>query len=148
MYVSGELMSRHLLLGTFNPKVDDKGRVILPSKIRPALEDGLVMTRGDEKCITVMSEQRFNKVYKKLLHDNISDRDAALRMFASAATLDQFDGQGRLLLPENLREYAGIKKDLAVIGTGKCLEIWDAAVWEDYRARNVDALAQIPKVVF
>jgi len=127
-----------VLLGTFAPKLDDKGRVILPAKFRDEFSGGLVMTRGSDGCVFVYSEREFEKLHARMEEQapKLDEKGRAyIRMFLSAATQEIPDKQFRVTIPPVLRKYAGLERDLAFIGTGSRAEIWDAAKWEAYSAQ-------------
>ena len=132
-----------MLLGTHTPKLDEKGRLILPAKFRDELSEGVVITRGQERCLYVFSKSEFASVHEKIRQAPVTSEDARkyLRVFLSGATDDQPDKQGRVLLPQLLREYAGLQKELVIIGVGSRAEIWDAASWQNYLANNEDTFA-------
>jgi MraZ protein len=132
-----------LLLGTFTPKLDDKGRLILPSKFRNRLASGLVMTRGQERCLYLLPLDEFARLYEQFSQAPISDKQARnyLRVLLSGANDEGPDKQGRLSIPPALREYAGLDRDVAVIGAGTRVEIWDRTAWETYLAEQESAFA-------
>jgi MraZ protein len=124
-----------MLLGTFIPKLDDKGRVILPAKFRDEFASGLVMTRGQEGCVYVYSQREFEALHARMSEQapklGKQGRDY-LRMFLSGAAQEIPDKQFRVTVPPMLREYAGLDRDLTVIGAGTRAEIWDTATWATY----------------
>ncbi|MGN6503527.1 MAG: division/cell wall cluster transcriptional repressor MraZ [Pseudolysinimonas sp.] len=126
-----------MLLGTFLPKLDDKGRVILPAKFRDEFAAGLVMTRGQEGCVYVYSQREFEALHARMAEQaprlGKQGRDY-LRMFLSGAAQEIPDKQARVTIPAMLREYAGLDRDLTVIGAGTRAEIWDTATWNSYSA--------------
>lgn len=132
-----------MLLGTHTPKLDDKSRLILPAKFRDELSEGVVITRGQERCLYVFSKSEFLSVHEKIRQAPVTSEDARkyLRVFLSGATDDQPDKQGRIVLPQLLRDYAGLKKELVIIGVGSRAEIWDAASWSEYLANNEEKFA-------
>lgn len=132
-----------MLLGTYSPRLDEKGRLILPAKYRDELADGLVLTRGQERCIYVFSQKEFERVHEQMREAPISSRQSRdyLRVFLSGASDEVPDKQGRVTIPQNLRKYAGLDRDLAVIGVGTRAEIWDAQAWEDYLAEKESAFS-------
>ena len=132
-----------MLLGTHTPKLDDKGRLILPAKFRDELADGVVITRGQERCLYVFSKREFAGVHEKIRQAPVTSEEARkyLRVFLSGATDEQPDKQGRVLLPQILREYAGLNKELTIIGVGARAEIWDATSWQKYLASNEEKFA-------
>lgn len=123
-----------MFLGTHAPKLDDKGRVILPAKFRDELAAGLVVTRGQERCLYVFSQQEFEEIHGKIRQASITSKQSRdfLRLFLSGASQEVPDTQNRVTIPPNLREYAGLGRELTVIGAGNRAEIWDSAAWEDY----------------
>ena len=123
-----------MFLGTYEPKLDDKGRFILPAKFRDQLADGLVVTRGQERCLYVFPMNEFQEVYEKMRRAPMTSKEIRnyQRVFLSGAVDDTPDKQGRILVPSKLREYAGLERDLVVIGAGPRIEIWDMASWETF----------------
>ena len=132
-----------MLLGTHTPKIDDKGRIFLPAKFREELSEGVVMTRGQERCLYVFSKTEFASVHEKIRQAPVTSEEARkyLRVFLSGASDDQPDKQGRVLVPALLREYAGLTKELVIIGVGSRAEIWDAASWQQYLSNNEEKFA-------
>lgn len=139
-----------LFLGTYTPRLDDKGRLILPAKFRAQLAEGLVLTRGQERCLYVFPVAEFARMHERASSAPVSNKQARdyLRMLLSGAHDDVADKQGRLMIPAALRQYAGLDRDVAVIGTGSRAEIWDAAAWEAYVSEHVDAYAETSEEVF
>ncbi len=132
-----------MLLGTHTPKLDEKGRLILPAKFRDELAEGVVITRGQERCLYVFSKREFAGVHEKIRQAPVTSEEArkSLRVFLSGATDEQPDKQGRVLLPQILREYAGLNKELTIIGVGARAEIWDATSWQKYLSSNEEKFA-------
>ena len=125
-----------MLLGTFAPKLDDKGRVILPAKFRDQLASGIVITRGQERCLYVFSERTFEELHEKIRQAPVTSKQARdfLRLFLSGANEERPDGQNRITNPVGLREYAGLSRELTVVGAGDRAEIWDTQTWNEYYA--------------
>ena len=138
-----------MLLGTHTPKLDDKGRVILPAKFREELAGGIVVTRGQERCLYVFSTAEFEEVHNRIRQAPLSNKQARdfMRMFLSGASAETPDGQNRITLPQHLRQYAGLNKELVVTGVGAHAEIWDAEAWNSYLAGNEDSFAEIQEEV-
>ena len=130
-------------LGTHTPRLDEKGRLILPAKFRDRLAPGLVVTRGQEHCLYVFPMDEFVKVADDLRAAPMTSKAARdyLRVFLSGASDEIPDKQGRVTIPANLREYAGLSRECTVIGAGSRLEVWDTAAWEAYLAGTEQALA-------
>ena len=133
-----------MFLGTHTPRLDDKGRLILPAKFRERLAPGLVVTRGQEHCLYVFPMDEFVKVADDLRAAPMTSKAARdyLRVFLSGASDEIPDKQGRVTIPPALRKYAGLDRELTVIGAGSRLEIWDTAAWETYLAGTEDAFAE------
>lgn len=133
-----------MFLGTHSPRLDEKGRLILPAKFRDELSDGLVLTRGQERCIYVFSQREFEKVHEQMREAPISSRQARdyIRVFLSGASDEVPDKQGRVTIPPALRTYAGLDRELAVIGAGSRAEIWDATAWNDYLEEKETAFSE------
>ena len=138
-----------MLLGTHAPKLDEKGRVILPAKFRDELQGGLVVTRGQDRCLFVFSTAEFSLVHEKIRQAPVTSAEARnyLRVFLSGASDEQPDKQGRITIPSALREYAGLGKDLVVIGVGTRAEIWDASAWNEYLAKQENSFANVAEEV-
>jgi MraZ protein len=136
-----------LFIGTFTPRLDDKGRLILPAKFRGRLSTGLVMTRGLDRCVFMFPVDEFATVHDRLRRAPLENKNARdyLRNFLGYASDELPDKQGRILLPPALRQYAGIDRDVAVVGIGSRVEIWDLAAWDEYLARHEDDYAQTAK---
>jgi MraZ protein len=139
-----------MLMGTFTPRLDDKGRLFLPAKFRDQLSEGLVVTRGQERCLTVWPMGAFQQLAGQAQEAPVTDkavRDYTRLLFAGASD-DQPDKQGRLSIPPMLREYASLTKDVIVIGVGNRLEIWDAQRWQDYSDGREQAFSDLSDEVF
>ena len=123
-----------MFLGTYAPKLDDKGRLILPAKFRDELSRGVVLTRGQERCLYVFAESEFERHVEKIREAPLTSKAGRdyLRLFLSGASAEVPDKQFRVTIPPALREYAGLNRDLTVIGAGTRAEIGDQAAWESY----------------
>ncbi|WP_068434229.1 division/cell wall cluster transcriptional repressor MraZ [Piscicoccus intestinalis] len=132
-----------MFLGTHQPRLDDKGRMILPAKFRERLAPGLVVTRGQERCLYVFPMEEFMRVADDLRAAPVTSKAVRdyLRVFLSGASDEIPDKQGRVTIPANLREYAGLSRECTVIGAGSRLEVWDTAAWEAYLAGTEQAFA-------
>ncbi len=132
-----------MFLGTHTPRLDDKGRLFLPAKFRERLADGLVVTRGQERCLYVFPMDEFVQLAEQMRQAPTTSRAARdyMRVFLSGASDEVPDKQGRVTVPANLREYAGLSRECTVIGAGARLEVWDSAAWTDYLARTEQSFA-------
>ena len=123
-----------MFLGTHTPRLDDKGRLALPARFRPELEGGLVICKGQDRCLYVFSVPEFGRFTEALRSAPITDakvRTYGRHLFAGASH-EAADSQGRVTIPPHLRDYAGLTKDCVVIGANTRLEIWDAANWQQF----------------
>lgn len=139
-----------MFLGTYTPRLDDKGRLILPAKFREELSEGLVLTRGQERCLYVFSQEEFQRVYEQMRTAPISSKQARdyIRVFLSGASDETPDKQGRITIPATLRDYANFGKELTVIGAGARAEIWDTEVWNAYLREKEEEFSDTDDDVF
>lgn len=148
--VSGFWGALKMFLGTHEPRLDDKGRLILPAKFREELAAGLVITKGQERCLYVFPSQEFSVITETLKQAPVtakSARDYSRVMFAGAH--DEIpDRQGRVTIPQSLRTYAGLEKECVVIGANTRVEIWDATSWNEYLADREKSFADVSEEVF
>lgn len=138
-----------LFLGTYAPRLDEKGRLILPAKFRDALAEGLVITKGQERCLSLWPTDEFARVTEKMQgapQTSKAVRDY-MRVFFAGASDEVPDRQGRITLPTPLRSYAGLTRDLAVIGANSRVEVWDAGAWETYLAGQEQSFADLSEEV-
>jgi MraZ protein len=125
-----------MLLGTYLPKLDDKGRLILPARFREELDAGVVITRGQERCLYVFSEREFETFADRIRQAPVTSKQGRdfTRLLLSGANQERPDTQHRVTIPPTLRDYAGLERDLTVIGAGNRAEIWSTPAWEAYYA--------------
>ena len=133
-----------MFLGTYTPRLDEKSRLILPAKFHEELAEGLVLTRGQERCIYVFSAREFERVHEQMRSAPLSSRQARdyIRVFLSGASDEVPDKQGRVTVPAPLRQYAGLDRDVTVIGAGTRVEIWDSESWNTYLAEQEAAFSE------
>jgi MraZ protein len=138
-----------MLLGTHAPRLDEKGRVILPAKFRDELAAGLVLTRGQDRCLYVFSTKEFEAIHENIRQAPVTSKQARdyLRVFLSGASDEIPDKQGRVTVPPTLREYANLDKELVVIGVGSRAEIWDSKTWHTYLANKESDFSDISEEV-
>lgn len=124
-----------MFLGTYTPKLDDKGRLTLPAKFREELANGLMVTKGQDHSLAVYPRDEFAARARKAaaLSRTNPEARAFVRNLAASADEQHPDGQGRITLSAKHREYAGLTKECVVIGSVDFLEIWDAQAWETYQ---------------
>ena len=138
-----------MFLGTHAPRLDDKGRLVLPAKFREQLATGLVLTKGQDRSIVVWPAAEFAAYAERLNEASRSDARvrAYLRVLFSGASDETPDKQGRVSVPQILRDYAGLDRDVVVVGNGTTCEIWDAEAWQQYLAGQEDAFSSISEEV-
>ena len=124
-----------MFLGTYTPKLDDKGRLTLPAKFRDALAGGLMVTKSQDHSLAVYPRAEFEERARQRAAASRSNPEAraALRLIAAATDEQHPDAQGRITLSADHRRYAGLSKECVVIGSVDYLEIWDAQAWQDYQ---------------
>ena len=138
-----------MFLGTHTPRLDDKGRLALPARFRSELEGGLVICKGQDRCLFVFPVTEFARFTDALRSAPVTDRrirDYGRVLFASASH-ENPDSQGRITVPVQLRQYAGLAKDCVVIGANSRIEVWDAEAWRTYLDGTEQAFADIAEEV-
>jgi MraZ protein len=138
-----------VFLGTHAPRLDEKGRLILPAKFRDELADGLVVTKGQERCLNVWPTAEFARMTDGLRTAPVTSkavRDYQRILFAGASD-ETPDKQGRVTIPPALREYAGLERDCVVIGANNHVEVWAAAAWDEYSAAQEDVFSAMSEEV-
>jgi MraZ protein len=136
-----------MFLGDYQHTLDVKGRVSLPAKFRAEMTGKLVIAKGFEDCLYVYSADEYNRFVEELL--TTEDFDPRMRrirrFFTSGAVEAELDSAGRISLPAVLRDYAGLKKDVAVTGNGNRIEIWDAEGWAAYNGEDEGSIEDLAK---
>jgi len=125
-----------MFLGTFSHTIDDKGRLTLPAKYRTDLGHGVVVTRGVDKCLFIFTAEEFQKLAGQIgsLPMTQSEAREFARHFFSGASDVELDKQGRILIPQDLRDYAGLDGEVIVAGINTRIEVWDVKAWDQVRA--------------
>lgn len=143
-----------MFLGSFKYSVDSKGRISIPAKFRKYVNeqanDTFIMTRGIVQCIDIYPYDFWKEevlVRVNQLDDFDPDESAFKRMLLELAAEDKLDGQARLLVPKNLIEFAGIDKDVIILGQNKKIEIWNPEIYESHKNENSKPFAEIAKQV-
>jgi MraZ protein len=127
----------NMFIGEYSHTIDDKGRLAIPAKFRALLKNGGVVTKGLDNCLFLYTKKEWQQIAERLANlpfNKANDRALARHFLAGAMDLD-FDTQGRLNLPEYLREFASLKKKVIVAGLYNRLEIWNDGAWKTYRAK-------------
>ena len=139
-----------MFLGTHAPRLDDKGRLVLPAKFREALANGLVLTKGQDRSIVVWPAAVFAAYAEQLNEASRSNPkvQAYQRVLFSGASDEIPDRQGRITVPPVLRDYAGLDRDVVVVGKNTTAEIWDAIAWATYLTEQEEAFSGLSEEVF
>ena len=136
-----------MFIGEYSHTIDLKKRLAMPSKLRKDLGNRVVVTRGLDKCLFVYPMNTWKELAQKLgtLPMGESSTRSFVRLMLAGATDTEIDGQGRILIPDYLKEYAGLNKDVVVAGLYNRLEIWDEGKWKSYKGnaeKNTDEIAE------
>jgi len=136
-----------MLIGEYKHTLDPKKRLSIPSKFRKELGEGAVLTRGLDNCLFVFPLGQWANFAEKLGNISIGQQDnrSFARLFLSGAVEVEFDSLGRILIPDNLRDYADLKKAVIIAGVSSRLEIWDEEKWSIYKSKlekNSDSIAE------
>ena len=139
-----------MLMGEFHHNIDEKSRMIIPSKFREELGDKIVITRGLEDCLFIYSENEWNQIVGKLRSLPFTKKDVRsfTRIFLSGATVCEFDKQGRITISSPLCDYASLKKECVIIGVNDRLEIWSIEKWNEYFSVNREELSDLADHLF
>lgn len=123
-----------MFIGEYQHSLDNKGRMIIPSKFRDSLGEKFIMTKGLDDCLFVYPNEEWKVLESKLKSLPLTSRDARafVRFFFSGATECELDKQGRILIPANLREYCKLNKEAIIIGVSTRIEIWSKDEWDLY----------------
>jgi MraZ protein len=123
-----------MLIGEYQHNIDLKGRVIVPSKFREDLGDRFYVTKGLDGCLFVLSAEGWKNLQEKVSAMPVSKARGLQRFFFSGAVEAEPDKQGRILIPQNLRTYASLDRDVTFIGTSNRAEIWNTEKWNAFNA--------------
>ena len=139
-----------MFMGEYHHSIYEKGRIIIPSKLRIELGDTFVVTRGFENCLFIYSIVEWEKIVTKLKNLPFTKKDARdfIRFFLSGATTLDFDKQGRINIPSTLITYANLNKECAVVGVNDRLEIWNLDSWNKFLSSNQADLSNIAENLF
>ncbi len=138
-----------MLLGEFRHSLDAKGRVFLPSRWREELGDVVVITQGLDQCLFLMGKARFEEFARRFDELPVERKDARAysRIFFAKASEEQVDAQGRITIPANLRELAGLGKELVLSGVSRRAEIWDRTRYDTYQGNVVERYEEIAETL-
>ncbi len=133
-----------MFLGDYQHTLDAKGRVSLPAKFRGEMTGKLVIAKGFEGCLYIYPAEKYGEFVDRLMErDDFNPQFRKVRrFFTSGAVETELDATGRVSLPQILREYAGLDKDVSITGNGDRIEIWDNAKWTEYNGHTTDNIEQ------
>lgn len=134
-----------MFLGEYEHTLDEKGRVAIPARFRGALQDGLVLTRGTDKCLVIWTLESWRAISERVQDLSIWKADARRiqRLLFSGAVPTETDKLGRVLVPAFLREYAELKDQVVLVGLMNRIEIWSKEAWEAERAAAEEHAAEL-----
>ena len=136
-----------MFMSQYNHTIDAKGRVIIPAKLREKLGDSFVITKGLDGCLYGYAEAEWKSFEEKLGTLPITNRDSRqfTRFFLAGAAECELDKQGRILIPAVLREFAGLEKDVVLVGVASKIEIWSKERWDEANETYEDNMDDIAK---
>ena len=139
------LIGIRMLIGEYKHTIDTKKRLSIPAKFRRDLGDKAVITKGLEKCLVIYTMPEWEKMAEKLnsLPTSQSDARNFARMMLAGATDVELDKLGRVLVPDYLKDYASLKKNVTVLGLSSKIEIWDSDKWEEHKQKTETAAGDI-----
>jgi len=134
-----------MLLGEYKHNLDTKGRLAVPAKFRGDLTGGAIITRGLDRSLFIFTMTEWDVLVRKLTSLPLAQANsrAFVRLMLSGASDVRLDVQGRILIPDYLREYAGLKKQAVVAGLYSRIEVWDAETWKQYKSKTEAASDEI-----
>lgn len=139
-----------MLMGEYHHNLDEKSRLVMPSKLVKILGDEVVITRGFERSLLVYPVKKWDQMIEKFSELSITKSDARkfMRIFLSSATSCKFDSQNRICIPGVLKSYASLKKNTIILGIDDHLEIWDEAAYEEFLDENLDSFSAIAENIY
>ena len=138
-----------MFMGEYHHTIDEKGRIIIPSKLRDELGEEFIVTKGLDGCLFVYPKDEWNNVAKKYKDlPNTKDARNYLRFFLSGAIVCCFDKQGRINISAPLMKYAGLEKECIIIGVNDHLEIWNSESWNNFIETNESEFSDIAEHLF
>ena len=139
-----------MLIGEYHHNIDEKGRLIIPSKFRDEIGKEFIITRGLDGCLFIYSKSVWEKIVSKLQTLPFTKKDARTfnRFFLSSATVCEFDRQGRINIPSNLINYANIQKECTIIGVNDRLEVWASDKFSSLIEENLTAIDEVAENLF
>lgn len=138
-----------VFLGEYRHSIDDKGRIIIPSKLRNDLGNNFIITKGLDGCLFIYSQNEWSNIINKYKNlPDTKDKRSFMRIFLSGASICDYDRQGRINIPQALIKYASIDKECVIVGVFDRLEIWSIESWNAYVDDNSSNLSFIADNLF
>lgn len=138
-----------MFMGEYHQKIDEKGRLIVPAKIRYDLGESFIVTRGLDGCLFIYPKDTWNKIISKYGElPNVKEARNFMRFFLSGANTQEFDKQGRINISSPLIKHSGLKKECVIIGVGQRIEIWGLEKWEEFTKENEESFSEIADKLF
>ena len=138
-----------MFMGEYHQKIDEKGRLTIPAKIRNELGNDFIVTRGMDGCLFIYQKNTWDKIISKYQNlPNIKEARNFMRFLLSGANTQNFDRQGRININAPLIKYASLTKDCVVIGVGDRLEIWDEECWNKFTLENENSFSELADSLF
>ena len=149
MYKSGKKWVIIMFMGEYHHSIDEKGRIIIPSKLREGLKENFIITRGLDGCLFIYPKEEWDSVinkYKEL--PDTKEKRQFMRIFLSGASACEYDKQGRINVPKPLIDYAKLDHDCIIIGVDERLELWSKNIWDNFINSNEEAMSSIADKLF
>ena len=150
MVQCGRKWGASMLIGEFHHNLDNKNRLMLPSKLISELGEEIIVTRGFERCLMVYPISKWNEIIAKFSELAITKSDTRkfMRIFLSGATSCKFDSQKRICIPGILKSYAGIEKETVILGLDDHLELWSESAYNEFLDENLESFSEIAEKLY
>lgn len=145
MYVSVKKWVKQMFFGEFRHNIDAKGRLSIPAKMRNQCTESVFVTRGNDGCLAVYTQEGWAEYYKELqqLSQKKKSSRVYIRLITSATSECEFDKLGRINIPQSLRQEGSLEKECVIVGVGDHIEIWNSNAWGDFYEDNKDSFDDI-----
>ncbi|MBD8922983.1 transcriptional regulator MraZ [bacterium] len=139
-----------MLLGEFHHNIDEKGRLVIPTKFREELQNNFIITKGLEKCLCIYTQDSFNNLVRQIDALSFTKKDVRTftRFFYSSANECEMDKNGRINIVNNLKSYAQLEKECIIVGVNDHAEIWNENLYNDFMNENSEIICDITENLF
>lgn len=139
-----------MLLGEFHHNIDEKGRLVIPTKFREELQNNFIITKGLEKCLCIYTQDSFNNLVRQIDTLSFTKKDVRTftRFFYSSANECEMDKNGRINIVNNLKSYAELEKECIIVGVNDHAEIWNENLYNDFMKENSEIICDITENLF